>query len=125
VTEEAQMAVRRVPGSLEASVLQLLWAAEAPLSGRAILDGFDESERPGMTTVLTVLDRLQKKGLVLRTPGDGMSSFSAVRSASTDTASAMGRLLERADDREAALLHFAGRLDAADVEALRKALGPR
>jgi predicted transcriptional regulator len=125
VTEEAQMAVRRVPGSLEASVLQLLWAAEAPLSSRAILDGFDESERPGMTTVLTVLDRLQKKGLVLRTPGDGMSSFSAVRSASTDTASAMGRLLERADDREAALLHFAGRLDAADVEALRKALGPR
>jgi hypothetical protein len=54
-----------------------------------------------------------------------MSSFSAVRSAPTDTASAMGRLLERADDREAALLHFAGQLESADVEALRKALGPR
>ena len=119
------MAARRVPGSLEASVLQRLWAADAPLSSRAILEGFDEAERPGMTTVLTVLDRLQKKGLVTRTPGAGMSSFSAVRSASTDTASAMGRLLERADDREAALLHFAGQLDPRDVEALREALGRR
>jgi predicted transcriptional regulator len=119
------MAARRVPGSLEASVLQRLWAADAPLSSRAILESFDEAERPGMTTVLTVLDRLQKKGLVTRTPGEGMSSFSAVRSAPTDTASAMGRLLERADDREAALLQFAGQLDPRDVEALRTALGRR
>jgi predicted transcriptional regulator len=123
--EEAQMAGRRVPGSLEAMVLQRLWDSGAPLSSRAIRESFDGEDRPGITTVLTVLDRLQKKGLVLRTPGEGMSFFSAVGSASTDTASAMGRLLERADDREAALLHFAGQLDSADIEALRTALGKR
>lgn len=119
------MVGRRVPGSLEAMVLQRLWDSEAPLSSRAIRESFDGQDQPGITTVLTVLDRLQKKGLVSRTPGEGMSLFSAVRSASSDTASAMGRLLERADDREAALLYFAGQLDASDIEALRKALEPR
>ncbi|MEP6843961.1 MAG: BlaI/MecI/CopY family transcriptional regulator [Pseudolysinimonas sp.] len=119
------MTVRRVPGSLEASVLQRLWGSPEPLTSRSIRDAIDDGEQPGMTTILTVLDRLQKKGLVLRTAGAGVSLFEAVRSDSTDTASAMGRLLERADDREAALLRFAGQLDSTDVEALRKALSPR
>ena len=119
------MAVRRVPGSLEASVLQRLWGRLRRCRVGRSVTRFDDGEQPGMTTILTVLDRLQKKGLVSRTAGDGVSLFEAVRSDSTDTASAMGRLLERADDREAALLRFAGQLDSSDVEALRKALSPR
>ncbi len=116
------MAGRRVPGALESMVLQRLWAAQGPLTSRAVRESFSEDQRPALTTVLTVLDRLEKKGLVTRTASAAGSLFSAARGESEETASAMGRILGRAQDREAALLHFAGQLDPADVEALRKAL---
>lgn len=116
------MAVRRVPGALESTVLQHLWAASGPSTSRALRESFPPEERPALTTILTVLDRLEKKNLVTRIPSEAGALFAAAHGESEQTASAMGRILGGAQDREAALLHFAGQLDPKDVAALRKAL---
>src|SRR5690348_8912939 len=57
-------------GQLERAVLAVLWDAAGPVSGRdvlAALAGQDGAQRElAITTVLTVLDRLRRKGLVRR-----------------------------------------------------------
>ncbi|HSN12098.1 MAG TPA: BlaI/MecI/CopY family transcriptional regulator [Propionibacteriaceae bacterium] len=52
-------------GALETRVMGVLWAASAPLSVREVHDALDASEL-AYTTIMTVLDRLAKKQIVLR-----------------------------------------------------------
>lgn len=116
---------RRERGALESLVLRVLWHAEADLSAREVRESFDEAERPALTTVLTVLDRLATKGLVRRTAAGNGSRFGPRRSESEEIAAAMARTLDGSEDREGALLRFAGQLDADDVAALGRALDER
>jgi predicted transcriptional regulator len=60
--------VGKVLGPLEAEVMQVLWASDAALSVRAVLDELnrDRSSALAYTTVMTVLVRLAEKGIVLR-----------------------------------------------------------
>ena len=116
---------RRSRGGLEAAVLRQLWRAEGPLSGGQIRAGFDEAERPALTTVLTVLDRLADKDLVVREGARGSVLFTAARSESEETATAMARALSGAEDRATALLQFAGELGEDDLAVLRRALKGR
>jgi len=127
------MPQRRSRGALEAAVLEMLWAAGRPLSARELRERFAEGlggdpavdgETPALTTVLTVLERLQGKGLVLRTRSeDGRAMFSAARSQSGLAADAMVAALKAATDRDTVLLRFARRLDEHELDLLRKALG--
>lgn len=56
----------RPRGQLEQAVLDVLWSAGPDgLTAREVLDRCDEP-RPALTTVLTVLERLGRKGGVLR-----------------------------------------------------------
>ena len=53
-------------GDLERKVMDVLWdSAEAPLTGREVADQLPDR---AYTTVLTILDRLRRKGMV--TPDD-------------------------------------------------------
>lgn len=115
--------MRRVRGELESEVLRLLWSQDAPVTSRILRDAFAEEKRPALTTLLTILDRLERKGLVVRSAASGGALFGAARSESAEAASAMERALSAVGDRQAALVHFAGRLRDEDVAALRKALG--
>lgn len=119
------MSERRERGALESAVLRQLWDAAAPQTSREIRERFDETERPALTTLLTVLDRLQAKGLVEREHAPGGALFRAARSESATAASAMAGVLGGVHDREAALLQFAGRLDEHDLSALRRAIERR
>ena len=51
-------------GELEIGVLQILWAAGEPLDVNAVVQGLGGSR--AYTTVMTTLDRLYKKGYLLR-----------------------------------------------------------
>ena len=56
-------------GSLEAQVMDVLWASDGPLGVRETLDALNEG-RPSplaYTTVLTVMSRLADKGALART----------------------------------------------------------
>src|SRR5450759_169099 len=51
---------------LESKVMEVLWNASSPLSVRKVHDSLSASADLAYTTVMTVLDRLAKKHLLLR-----------------------------------------------------------
>jgi predicted transcriptional regulator len=116
--------VRRNPGELELTVLRILWSHGAALSARDVVSQFPEQHAtPALTTVLTVLDRLAKKGSVTRSEsGPRGAVFRASTPESAFTADAMVSALAVSSDRNAALLRFAGELDSRDIEVLRRAI---
>ncbi|PYY64437.1 transcriptional regulator [Curtobacterium sp. MCPF17_003] len=115
------MSPRRAHGSLEASVLQLLWAQEAAQTGREVRDALAEDGDPlASTTVLTVLARLEKKGLVER--DSTTKVYRATRADPAETADSMAEVLGRSSDRTAVLQRFTGALGAEDLNVLRAAL---
>jgi predicted transcriptional regulator len=108
-------------GELERAVIEVLWDADGPLTARAVVDNLPGREL-AVTTVLTVLSRLETKGLVLRTRDGRAHSYEASASREEHTATLMQQLLNTAGDRDAALSRFVGGVSADDVEALRRAL---
>jgi predicted transcriptional regulator len=115
---------RRAHGSLESSVLQLLWSQHASRTGRQVRDALAEDGDPlAATTVLTVLARLEKKGLVHRDPVT--KAYRAALADPVESAESMAEALGRSSDRTAVLQRFTGALGAADLHVLRAALdGP-
>jgi predicted transcriptional regulator len=113
----------RPRGQLEQQVLDALWAADgAPRTARQLLDSFPEP-RPALTTLLTVLDRLGRKGSVVRDEhADAPLTFRAAHSRADHAATLMSSALAATTDREAALLQFTGSLAADDLDALRRAI---
>lgn len=92
-------------GSLEAELLERLWAAGAPLGARELADRLSGPRR-SYTTVVTVLTRLVGKGLVERT-GDGRRfTYQPAGDLDQLTARAIERLLAGAGDRRAVLAHL-------------------
>ena len=53
-------------GELEQRVMDVLWAADGPMSVRQVLEVLLDEKRLAYTTVMTVLDRLAKKDVVSR-----------------------------------------------------------
>lgn len=106
-------------------MLDTLWSVDVGLTARQVLDAFPEP-RPALTTVLTVLDRLGRKGQVEREQHeDAPLTFRATSTREATTASLMSDALAAAADREAALLQFTGSLASDDLDVLRRALDAR
>jgi predicted transcriptional regulator len=55
-------------GSLEAEVMQVMWAAREPLTVRQVLERLNRGRRPALayTTVMTVMARLADKEILRR-----------------------------------------------------------
>lgn len=111
----------RARGQLEHEVMEALWQSPEGLSVRALVDRLDGP--PAMTTIFTIVERLEGKGLVSRegTRGSGYV-FHATSSREDDIVKTMLVSLTGTDDRHAALLRFAGELDEHDAAILRNAL---
>lgn len=111
-------------GQLEADVMRQLWAAGGPCTAKEIQSGFGP-DAPAVTTVLTVLDRLRRKGLVNRSDARTNITFRAAQSESDRAVESMLQSLQETGDRQAVLMRFAGDLDTTDAEVLRRALEGR
>ena len=111
-------------GDLERAVMHTLWDSAEPLTGRQVAD--DLSGRAlAYTTVLTVLTRLEKKGLRARDSSARAHTYSPLASREDHVAVLMQQALGQADDREAALQHFVRSVSPDEAAALRRALnGP-
>ncbi|MGD7789445.1 BlaI/MecI/CopY family transcriptional regulator [Propionibacteriaceae bacterium Y1700] len=112
-------------GELERAVLERLWAADEPLSVREVHSTLATGRDLAYTTVMTVLDRMAKKGLVQRERADTGRAWLYRASQTRDEMSAevmdtaMG---DRSEDRSAALLAFVDRVSADEADLLREAL---
>jgi predicted transcriptional regulator len=102
--------------------MEVVWAANGPVSGRAVVDELSRDRQVAYTTVLTVTDRLVGKGLLTRRRRGRAHTYQAVQSRAAYTADLMASVLGSSDDHPAVLLHFVEQIPADQAEALRAAL---
>ena len=108
-----------VLGKLESRVMELLWQLPAPGSGREVHTRLTAERDLAYTTVMTVLDRLAKKGLAARDREGRKWLYSAARSREDLVADEVIELLGTdRGDRRAALARIVKRLPAADRRVL-------
>jgi predicted transcriptional regulator len=113
-----------VLGDLERDVMNHLWASAEPLSATEVRDALalDETRSLAVTTVLTVLSRLEKKDLVTRERGERPHRYSPTQSRADHTAALMAEALDSANDREAVLARFVGQVSEGEAAMLRRIL---
>jgi predicted transcriptional regulator len=109
-------------GELERTVMDLLWATDAPLSAYDLQDSLAD-RKLASTTILTVLSRLEKKGFVARERESRPHRYFAAGSREDHMADLMHEVLGTASDRTAVLERFVGSVSAEEAATLRKLLG--
>ena len=111
---------RRPMGALETDVLRALWATTRPSTPAEVLQrlGADLA----YTTVMTILTRLWRKGLVEREQQGRAFAYRPLVSEADLTAKRMKETLSATKDREAALTRFVDSLSKRDERALRRVL---
>jgi predicted transcriptional regulator len=128
--EEGDLPVARL-GDLERAVMEILWDLPATteagtrptLTAREVAAALDRSRSLAYTTVLTVLDRLERKGLVRRLRDGRAHHYAPMASRAAYVAELMLDALGSASDRGAVLMHFADSVSGEEAEVLRRALG--
>jgi predicted transcriptional regulator len=115
------MAFVRTLGELERAVMETLWSATAPVTARDVQDALANREL-ATTTVLTVLGRLERKGLVSRERAGRAHRYRSVASREDHVAELMRDALDATPDRGAALARFLGSIPADERDALRDLL---
>lgn len=108
-------------GGLEQAVMDVLWRHDRPLTVREAADALARDDL-AYTTVMTVLDRLTKKGFLRRERVGRAWAYWPAASREMYITQLMLDALELTGDRDAALQHFARSVSAPEAAALRDAL---
>ena len=107
-------------GDLERAVMERLWAADGPVAATTLRDELAD-RGVALTTVHTVLTRLEQKGFVVH--DDARPRGSSARSSRADHAAELMReVLGQAGDRQAVLARFVGSVDEDEARMLRELL---
>ena len=112
-------------GELEATVMDRMWNADAPCSVRAMMEDLQQGRSIAYTTVMTVMERLFRKGMLTRVEVGRAYVYSPAQSRADYTAGVMAETLANATDKAATLVHFADRVSAREAKQLLKALSER
>src|SRR5690242_1057498 len=111
-------------GDLERAVMDALWSSATPLTAKDLVDALDDRAL-AVTTVLTVLSRLEAKAVVVRDRVGRAHTYRAAAGREDYIAELMREALGSTDDAAAALARFVHAASPAEAEALRKALRSR
>lgn len=68
----------KILGSLEGEIMNTAWKLEKA-TGRQILENLPQEKKPAYTTVMTVISRLVKKGLLKRKTADNCYVYSPTK----------------------------------------------
>lgn len=112
-------------GNLERDVMDQIWAASGPVTVRDVHEALAVERDLAYTTVMTVLDRLAKKGVVHRVRDGRAYRYQAASGKDQLVADLMREALDAAGNRasrEAALVRFVDQASADEAKALREAL---
>jgi predicted transcriptional regulator len=107
-------------GELERAVMELLWAADEPLAA-PVLQAELRDRGVALTTVHTVLTRLEQKGFVVH-DGGRPRRFGPTASREQHAAELMHEVLGSSGDRQAVLARFVGSVDPDEARLLRELL---
>jgi predicted transcriptional regulator len=112
-------------GELEQAVMDHLWSAPEPQTVRQVHEALSARRDLAYTTVMTVLQRLAKKNLVVQHRDDRAHRYAPTHDRDVLVAGLMVDALDQAagtGGRRAALVHFVERVGADEAQALRAAL---
>jgi predicted transcriptional regulator len=107
-------------GDLERALLEHLWAVGGPVSATRLREEFADRGL-ALTTVHTVLTRLEQKGFVAHDDARPRQ-FRALGTREQHVAELMHEVLGQAGDRQAALARFVGSVGDDEVRMLRELL---
>ncbi|MEU6744985.1 BlaI/MecI/CopY family transcriptional regulator [Spirillospora sp. NPDC046719] len=114
-------------GSLERSIMDVLWAAPGPLRVRELLARLNENaeKKLAYNTVQTVAERLAQKGMLQRTPDGVAFRYSPTRPREEYAVELMLDVLTDAPDHGAILARFAESVPPEDARHLLDVLRRR
>ena len=112
-------------GELEARIMECMWAAESPRTVRDVHTELAAERTLAYTTVMTVMDKLHRKGWLEREPVGRAYVYRPRQSKERYTADLMNEALAASSDRGATLVAFLEQLTPAESRALRAALGKK
>lgn len=107
-------------GATERAVMEILWEHPGGASAREVTIGLPQEL--AMTTVLTVLDRLRRKGLVRREPAGRRFRYLAAAGKADYVSALMVEALGTEADSHVVLERFVQAVSPEQVEALRRLL---
>jgi len=114
--------VVRTLGELEQRVMRLLWKHPDARTVREVYEHVAKDRDLAYTTVMTVMDRLYRKGLLRREPRGRAFAYTTAISEAAHTADLMHRVLAESRDRRNVLAHFLRGMKKSDeAELLRLA----
>ena len=109
-------------GELEARIMESMWASSEPLTVRDVLTELIEERQLAYTTVMTVMDKLHRKGWLDREPVGRAYAYAPRQSKEQYTAELMNEALAASSDRQATLVAFLEQLTPAESATLRNVL---
>lgn len=111
-------------GELEAAIMQVVWSRSEPVTVREVLTTLQEKRDFAYTTVMTVMNILERKGWLRRDrTGRGRAArYEATVTREEHAASLMRAALDDVDDPATVLTHFVRQAPPAESEVLRAAL---
>ncbi len=105
--------------------MERMWSMDRPASVREVLEDLQGGRPLAYTTVMTVMDNLHRKGMLVREKDGRAYRYRTVQPRDQYTAAIMGQALASSTNPSAALLHFLDTIPPDNVALLREALGER
>ncbi|MFT4234904.1 MAG: BlaI/MecI/CopY family transcriptional regulator [Microbacterium sp.] len=110
-------------GELERTVMDAVWDDAEPVTAYDVRAQLHDAGRDlAVTTLLTVLSRLEKKGFVASDRSARPHRYRAIASREEHVAELMHEVLGATNDRVAVLERFVGGVSDEDAAALRRLL---
>lgn len=109
-------------GELEARVMEVVWDRGGWSTPGEVLELLEGERELAYTTVMTILVRLSQKGLLERRKDGRAYAYHPIQSREEWTAQRMSELLQIANNRAEALVHFVDEMGTADRDQLRRLL---
>lgn len=109
-------------GDLEAVIMDRVWSWQRKVTVREVFDDLRSTRKIAYTTVMTVMDTLNRKGILRRNMDGRAYRYEAVLSREEHSAQLMQAALAGSSDRTATMVAFVEQMSRAEAKRLRKAL---
>jgi predicted transcriptional regulator len=109
-------------GDLEAAIMDVVWAAGAPVRVREVSEQLNRGRPLAFNTVQTVMENLYRKGWLERRKDGRAYWYTAERSRDDYAAGLVAEALTAAADPAATLVRLVGELEPGEAARLRAAL---
>jgi predicted transcriptional regulator len=109
-------------GDLEATIMDVVWAAAAPVRVREVSEQLNRDRPLAFNTVQTVMENLFRKGWLGRHKDGRAYQYVARRSRDDYAAGLLAEALAAAGDPATALVRLVGELEPGEAARLRAAL---